>query len=63
MFSRKCREHLTDVNENALQHMIHALKVALILQLLVPVLIIHSLIPCLFTKTATDTMKHILENR
>ena len=63
MFSKRCKEHLKDVNENAIQHMLHALKVACKLQLLVPILIIHSIVPCLFTKTATDTMKSILENR
>ena len=63
MFSKKCKEHLEDVNESGLQHMFHALKVAGTLQLLVPVLIIHSITPCFFTKTASDTMKRILENR
>lgn len=63
MFSKKCKAHLKEVNETALQHMIHALRVAITLQLLVPVLIIHSIAPRFFTKTASNTMKNILENR
>ena len=63
MFSKKCRQHLADVNETGLQHMISALRVAVKLQLLVPALIIHSVAPRFFTKTASETMKTILENR
>jgi hypothetical protein len=63
MFSKKCKQHLADVNETGLQHMIAALRVAVKLQLLVPALIIHSVAPRFFTKTASDTMKNILENR
>ena len=40
-----------------------ALKTAVKLQLLVPALIIHSVAPRYFTKTATNVMKNILENR
>lgn len=63
MFSKRCKKHLSDVNETRLQHMLHALKVAITLQILVPVLIIHSIIPGVFVKTASNTMKNILENR
>ena len=63
MFSRKCREHLKEVNENGLQHLMHAIGVAITLQLLVPALLIHAIMPCFFTKTATRTMKKILENQ
>ena len=63
MFTRKCKEHLRDVNESGLQHLTHAIGVAITLQLLVPVLIIHAIIPCLFTKTATKTMKKMIEKR
>jgi hypothetical protein len=56
-------KHLNDVNENYFQHMLQALKVGLVLQLLVPVLIIHSIVPCLFTKTTSNKLKKILENR
>ena len=63
MFSKKCKEHLKDVKENGLQHMVSALKIAVKLQILVPVLIVHAIIPCLFTRTASKMMKDILENR
>lgn len=63
MFSKKCKEHLKDVKENGLQHMVSALKIAVKLQILVPVLIVHAIIPCLFTQTASKMMKDILENR
>lgn len=63
MFSKKCRQHLNDVNETALQHMWSAIKVAIKLQVLVPICIIHSFVPCLFTKTATNTMRKIIDGR
>ena len=63
MFSKKCKQHLADVNETGLQHMIASLRVAVKLQLLVPALIIHSVAPRFFTKTASETIKTILENR
>ena len=63
MFSKKCKEHLKDVKENGLQHRVSALKIAVKLQILVPVLIVHAIIPCLFTQTASKMMKDILENR
>jgi hypothetical protein len=63
MLSKKCKQHLADVNETGLEHMIVALKVAVKLQLLVPALIIHSVAPRFFTTTASDTMKNILKNR
>jgi hypothetical protein len=43
--------------------MLSALKVAIKLQLLVPALIIHSIAPRFFTRTASDTMRNILNNR
>lgn len=63
MFSKKCKQHLSDVNETGLEHMCAALKVAVKLQLLIPVLIVHSVAPRFFTRTASNTMKKILENR
>ena len=63
MFSKKCRQHLKEVEETGLQHMLSALQVAIKLQLLVPALIIHSIAPRFFTRTATNTMKNIIENR
>lgn len=63
MFSRKCKEHLKDVNESGLQHMTHAIGVAVTLQVLVFILLIHAIMPCFFTDTATKAMKKIIEKR
>ena len=63
MFIKECREHLNDVQETGLEHMLSALKVAIKLQLLVPALIIHSIAPRFFTRTASDTMRNISNNR
>ena len=63
MFSKECRKHLEEVEETGLEHMLAALKVAIKLQLLVPALIIHSIAPRFFKRTASDTMKNILSNR
>ena len=59
----KSQKHLKDINETYGEHMVKALGYAFTLQRLVPVLIIHSLIPALFTCTASNTMKGILEDR
>jgi hypothetical protein len=63
MFTSKCKEHLTNAGETAGEHMIAALKIAVTLQLLVPVLIVHSIAPRFFTTTASDAMKKILVSR
>ena len=63
MFSKQCNAHLDEVGETGYQHMIQALKTAVKLQMLVPALIIHSVAPRFFTKTASNTMKKILNNR
>ena len=63
MLSKQCKAHLEEVGETGLQHMGKALMVALKLQLLVPVIIIHSIAPRFFTKTATNTMRNILNDR
>ena len=63
MLSKQCKLHLEEVGETGLQHMGKALMVALKLQLLVPVVIIHSVAPRFFTKTATNTMRNILNDR
>lgn len=63
MFSKQCKAHLEEVGETGLQHMRQAFKTAVKLQLLVPALIIHGVAPRFFTKTATNTMKKILEDR
>ena len=41
--------------------MVRALKTAVKLQMLVPALIVHSVAPRFFTKTATSVMKDILD--
>ena len=63
MISRKCRQHLEEVNETALQHMIQALWVALRLQLIIPAVIIHAFAPRFFTRTGTNMMNTILKER
>ena len=63
MLSKQCKAHLEDVGETGLQHMGKALLVAIKLQLLVPVVIIHSIAPSYFTKTATNVMRSILDDR
>jgi hypothetical protein len=63
MFSKQCKAHLDEVGETGLEHMKQAFKVAVKLQLLVPVLVIHGVAPRFFTHTATDVMSKILEDR
>lgn len=63
MLSKKCKLHLEEVGETGFQHLVKALKIALRLQLLVPVLVIHAFAPRFFTKTATKTIKEILDGR
>jgi hypothetical protein len=62
MFSKQCKLHLTETNMTAMQHMRHALTIAIKLQLLVPVLIVHSIAPRFFRTTASDTMRKILND-
>ena len=63
MLSNKCKLHLKEVNETGLQHMVHALWVAVRLQLVIPALIIHAFAPRYFTHTASNLMKNILKER
>lgn len=63
MFSAQCKAHLEEVGETGIQHMFHALKAAVKLQLLVPALIVHSVAPRFFTHTATNVMKDIVKVR
>tara|TARA_Y100000389_G_scaffold157498_1_gene158650 strand:+ start:535 stop:726 length:192 start_codon:yes stop_codon:yes gene_type:complete len=63
MFSKQCKAHLEEVGETRLQHLLHAIVVAIKLQLLVPALLIHAIAPRFFTKTASTVMRNILENR
>mgnify|MGYP001584337544 FL=1 len=63
MFSKQCKTHLEEVGETRLQHLIYAVVIAVKLQLLVPVLLIHAIAPRFFTKTASTVMRNILDNR
>ena len=63
MLSNKCKLHLKEVNETGLQHMVHALWVALRLQLIIPAVIIHAFAPRFFTRTGTNMMNTILKER
>jgi len=63
MFSKKCRLHLQEQNETGLQHMRAALWAALRLQLLVPMLIIHSIAPRFFTHKGSEVIQDILDER
>ena len=62
MFSKQCKAHLEEVEMTGWQHMKHALSIAFKMQLLVPVIIIHSIAPRFFKTTATDTMKRIIND-
>jgi hypothetical protein len=63
MLSKQCKLHLEEVGMTGLQHMIHAIKIALTLQLLVPIIIIHSIAPRWFKTTATQTMRRLLNEQ
>ena len=63
MFSKKCKQHLQDQNETGVEHMFHAIKIAVRLQLLVPLLIIHAFAPRLFTDKGTTVIQDILKDR
>lgn len=63
VFSTKCKLHLDEADQKPLRHMMHALTIAAKLQLLVPVLIIHSVVPRCFTNTASNVMKDILNKQ
>ena len=62
MFSKQCKAHLEEVNMSGWQHMKHALSIAFKMQMLVPIIIIHSIAPRFFKTTATDTMKRIIND-
>ena len=63
---KNSKKHLMDANENYLQHMGAALKISS--QLLIASLqaLFHSIIPALFTKSASSKIKELylfIENR
>jgi len=63
MLSKQCKHHLQEVNMTGWKHMVHAVKIALTLQLLVPIIIIHSIAPRWFKTTATQTMRRLLNEQ
>jgi hypothetical protein len=63
MFSKKCKLHLEEKGESGLQHMRAALWAALRLQMLVPLLIIHSIAPRFFTNKGSEVIQDILDDR
>ena len=63
MFSKKCKLHLQEQNETGLEHMFHAIKTAVRLQLLIPLLLIHAVVPGLFTDRGTTVIQDILKDR
>ena len=63
MFSKKCKQHLRDQDETGLEHMFHAIKTAVRLQLLIPLLLIHAVVPGLFTDRGTTVIQDILKDR
>ena len=63
MFSKKCKAHLKEQKETGMQHMFHAINTAIKLQLLVPLLLIHAVVPGLFTDRGTTVIKDILKDR
>ena len=63
MFSKKCKQHLQDQNETGVEHMFHAIKIAIKLQLLIPLLLIHAVVPGLFTDRGTTVIQDILKDR
>ncbi len=63
MFSKQCKLHLEEKGETGLQHMKAALWAALRLQMLVPLLIIHSIAPRFFTHKGSEVIQDILNDR
>jgi hypothetical protein len=63
MFSKQCKLHLEEKGESGLQHMRAALWTALRLQMLVPMLIIHSIAPRFFTHKGSEVIQDILDDR
>ena len=63
MLSKKCKLHLEEVNESGLEHMMYAIKSAILLQLLVPTLLVHAFAPRFFIHTASNTITKILRRK
>jgi hypothetical protein len=54
--------HLTDVNESYLRHLITAWGYAAILLVLTVILVVHGVIPFIFTRTASRTIQKMLKH-
>ena len=54
---KNSKKHLKDAEENYLQHMVAALKISIQLTIASFQALIHSIIPALFTKSASSTIK------
>ncbi len=59
----KSKEHLKDVSETYLKHLMGSLIIAVKLLLLVPVMLVHGIVPGLFKKTTTNALENILDDR
>jgi len=60
MLSKECKLHLEQEGMTGFQHMRRALRIALKLQLIIPALLVHSIAPRYFTRTASKVMKDCL---
>jgi hypothetical protein len=59
MFTKKCKQHLQDVNMTAIQHMRFALWLAGRLSLSVLALVVHAFVPRYFTTYAGDQIDEL----
>ncbi len=57
MLYRKSREHLKDAGERYGEHMLFALRIAFRLQIAALAVVLHALVPAVFTKTGSGTIK------
>jgi hypothetical protein len=57
MFSKKCKQHLTDADMTAWQHFCHAMSIAFKLQRATLAVIVHAFVPRWFTTYASDCIK------
>lgn len=55
----KCRQHLDSVHEDYMTHLIFALKIATLCLFAGIALVIHALVPALFERTGSTTLKKI----
>ena len=60
---KKFTEHPAEMGETYLKHMLVALKCSARLYLAAAACMIHAFVPFLFTTTATNISKNVIENR